>query len=63
MKLKQRKNKNYLTKNNYNILMENSVEIMCIDICLNSSNIKRMGEKRRVIVIMYSIKLLTPAPE
>ena len=43
--------------------MENSVEIMCIDIRLNSSNIKRMGEKRRVIVIMYSIKLLTPAPE
>ena len=36
--------------------MENSVEIMCIDICLvNSSNIKRMGRKKgRVIVIMYS---------
>ena len=47
MKLKQRKNKNYLTKNNYNISMENSVEIMCIDICLNSSNIKRMGEKKK----------------
>ena len=35
--------------------MENSVEIMCIDICLNSSNIKRMRRKKgRVIVIMYS---------
>ena len=36
--------------------MENSVEIMCIDICLvNSSNIKRMGRKKgRVIAIMYS---------
>ena len=35
--------------------MENSVEIMCIDICLNSSNIKRMGRKKgRVTAIMYS---------
>ena len=33
-------------KNNYNIFMKNSVEIMCINICLNSSNIKRMGRKK-----------------
>ena len=39
--------KNYLTKNNYNIFMENSVEIMCIDICLvHSSNIKRKRRKK-----------------
>ena len=47
--------------------MKNSVEIMCIDICLTSSNIKRMGrKKRRVIVIMHSSWfkgfLLTPTP-
>ena len=41
------KEKNYLTKNNYNIFMENSVEIMCIDICpVNSSNIKRKRRKK-----------------
>ena len=46
--------------------MENSVEIMCIDICLNSSpiNYKRMGRKEKSIIVSpFKRVLLTPAPE
>ena len=47
LSLNKGKIKNYLTKNNYNIFMANSVEITCIDICLvNSSNIKRKRRKK-----------------
>ena len=31
----------------YSVSMENSVEIMCIDICLNSSTIKRVETKKK----------------
>ena len=40
------------------------MEIMCIDICLNSSTIKRMGRKEKSIIVSpFKRVLLTPAPE